>query len=303
MDRPIFLFGMPRSGTTLVFESIARIPALGWFSYHFARFPRFPPISIAARLCDLSPMFRKAVTRSEERRPWLEPFRDGPAEAYNLWEQCCGEKFSYDYLLEQRASPDERAALHRIVSQVLRWQGKDRFAAKITGPSRIGYLKSVFEDAQFVHVVRDGRAVVNSLLRVDFWRDSFRMREPAWRGGFKPEYVRRWEESGRDPLVLAALQWRNVIEQCDAECERHRPRVFLEIRYEDFLSDPVPVVERICEATDLEFASSAKRWLTEGGAIDRSQTALSDCFSGEEIATLDGLLGDVLERFGYTSES
>ena len=104
VTRPVIFCGMGRSGTTLIFESFARNPVVGWFSYHFARFPRIPAISLATRISDLSPAFRKAVTRSDDRIPWLERFRDGPSEAYSVWEEYCGEKFVYDYLLDVEAT-------------------------------------------------------------------------------------------------------------------------------------------------------------------------------------------------------
>jgi hypothetical protein len=299
LNRPVFLIGMPRSGTTLIFESFARCAGLGWFSYRFARFPRFPAISATARLCDVSPYFRKAVTRSDQRVSWFERLRDGPSEAFSVWEEYCGKKFSLDYLLSLDATPQERAAMRNVISRVLYWQGTSRFAAKVTGPARVRYIKSIFDDAHFVHIVRDGRAVVNSLLRVDFWRNTFRMHEPAWHGGLKPEYLRIWEEHDRDPLMLAALQWRNVIERTEEERQRYSPRVFIEARYEDFLADPIGEMNRICQSTGTTFSESARNWLTRSKAVRPSAVGPDQYFTREEIARLDDLLGDVLERYGY----
>jgi hypothetical protein len=299
VKRPIFLFGMPRSGTTLIFETFARNPELGWFSYHYSRRPRIPALSLISRLGDISSFFRKAVTRSDQRPAWIERFRDGPSEAYSVWQEYCGEKFLYDYLLEVLATPEERDSMKRIVSQVLAWQGRSRFAAKVTGPARLGYIKSIFEDAEFVHIVRDGRTVVSSLLRIYFWKDTFRMREPAWRHGMKEEYLAVWEEHDRSPLVLAALQWRNVIERAHEECERHRPGVFLEIRYEDFLRNPIAVMEEICDKTDVPFSDRTRRWLLESGAIRSAGAGADQRFSDEDLSLLDALLGDLLDRYGY----
>ena len=73
--------------------------------------------------------------------------------------------------------------MRATVAGVLRYHGKARFAAKLTGPARISYVSSIFPEARFVHVVRDGRAVVQSLMKVEFWGARDRMTRPAWENG------------------------------------------------------------------------------------------------------------------------
>ncbi len=299
IDRPVFLVGTGRSGTTVVFETLANHPDVGWFSYHLDRLPRLPVLALAARLCDVSPVFRKAVTASDERRPWLERLRDGPSEAYNVWESVCGEKFRYDYLLDRRASEEERAATRSLVGKVLAWEGKSRFAAKVTGPARMGFLLSLFPDARFVNVIRDGRAVVHSLLNVDFWRGSFRESGPAWEGGLREEYRRAWEERGRSPLVLAAVQWRNLVERAREERDAHKPERYVELRYEDFLEDPHGRIDALCEACDLEPAPRIHDFIEHRLRLRREPDRFREALSPEDLETLNDLLGTLLVDLGY----
>lgn len=303
VSRPVFLVGMGRSGTTLVFESFARNRELGWFNYHLERMPSRAPLAALARLCDLSPAFRKEVVPSGDRRRPGERFRDGPSEAWAVWRHLCGEKFLFEYLLETRADEAERLRTRAFVARVLRWQGKARFAAKLTGPARIGFLMSIFPDACFVHVVRDGRAVVDSLLHIAFWRDSFRMQQPAWRGGLDDAALARWEESGRDPLVLTALQWRCVVERTWEERDRHAPQAFVELRYEDFLGDPTGSMERVCAAVGVRFSDEARSWLDERRGLRPGEEHYRERLGPERVALLENLLGDVLERLGYAVSS
>ena len=39
LSKPIFLIGCPRSGTTVISESIYVHPELGWFSHYFDNYP------------------------------------------------------------------------------------------------------------------------------------------------------------------------------------------------------------------------------------------------------------------------
>jgi len=303
VDRPVFLVGMPRSGTTAIFESLATHPDVGWLSHHFNRFPRLPALAALARLCDVSPFFRKAVAPPSRGRAWFERLRDGPAEAYDVWETYCGEKFRFDYLLGQRATPEERDRMTRVVRAVLRYQGKKRFVAKLTGPARMGYLMSLFPDARFVHILRDGRAVVDSLMRVDFWRDSSRTREPAWRNGLSDAYLRTWEAHDRSPLVLAALQWRAVIERAREERDALRPERYVEMRYEDFLAGPAAVMQRIWEAAELAPSRRTLAFIAERLRPAARPESFRDAFRPEQLAVLDELLGDLLDELGYARGS
>ena len=72
------------------------------------------------------------------------------------------------------------------------------FAAKLTGPDRIGFLSSIFAKAVLVKV------------KGAIWRDTFRYYEPAWTGGLSTEDIAAWKRV-ETPEALAAVQWRAVL--------------------------------------------------------------------------------------------
>jgi omega-hydroxy-beta-dihydromenaquinone-9 sulfotransferase len=298
--KPVFFVGMPRSGTTLTFAAFASHPDLAWFSQYLARAPRFPVVTALSRLVDLSWGTRRSVDRQSERRPLLERGRFAPAEAYEVWERCCGRRFRYDFLLGEKATEEERRRTTRMVQKVLRYQGKPRFAAKLTGPGRIAYLTSVFGDARFVHVVRDGRAVVESLMRVGFWKDTDRMREPAWAGGLSEADLARWRQGGGSPVALAAMQWRAVLETTRAEAREHAPDRYAEVRYEDFVRDPHDVVDRLLAFCELRPDPRPHAF------IDDPRLRIRDLNEGwrerlvaEDVAALEAETESTLHEFGY----
>jgi hypothetical protein len=290
---------MPRSGTTLLFATFAAHPRLGWFSQYQDRFPSLPGVAALRRAADLAPGARKGVRRHTDARRLAQTLQIAPTEAWAIWERCCGEKFSFEYLRETTATPEERECLRRRVRRTLRLQGKKRFATKITGPARIGYLSSVFGDATFVHVIRDGRAVAESLMRVPFWKDTFRLNFPAWRGGLAAPDIAAWRERGSSPLELAALQWREVTSGARDEARELAPGHYHEVRFEDFIRRPHETIDDILGASDLEIAPEVHHYVDTRVEIKNLSDAWRERIAPAETETLESLCGGLLEELGY----
>jgi omega-hydroxy-beta-dihydromenaquinone-9 sulfotransferase len=294
---------MPRSGTTLLFEVFAAHDDLAWLSQPVARAPRLPMLAALSRLTQVTPRMRRAVRGSDQLRPSLERLRIGPVEAYGFWEDCCGEKFRSDYLLGLEATPDERQCVRSRVSRVTRYHGKPRFAAKITGPGRIAYLTSIFPDARFIHVIRDGRAVVSSLLRVGFWRELNWMNEPAWRNGLTAGDLEDWNRYDRSPLALAAVQWRRVVETTRAEGERVAGDRYGEIHYERFLGTPRSVLEVVASFCELAPSASAERFLASRFELRDMNVQWRARFDLDEVEILNELIGPTLLSASYSLDA
>src|SRR5213078_3203453 len=84
---------------------------------------------------------------------------------------------------------------------------RHRLLVKITGWPRVGYLRAIFPDARFIHLIRDGRAVANSLIHTDFWRGWAGPSKWQW-GEMGAEHHEEWERHGRSFVALAGIQWK-----------------------------------------------------------------------------------------------
>ncbi|MBA3688134.1 MAG: sulfotransferase [Chloroflexi bacterium] len=297
VDRPLFLIGMPRSGTTLIFEIFAAHHELAWLSQYMDLLPRLPALAVVSRLADVDARLRRSVNRSDRDRSLLQRLLPGPSEAYRVWERCCGEKFRYEYLLGTTPTPEEAACMRRLVASVVRFQAKRRFAAKLTGPGRIQYLSSIFPEARFAHVVRDGRAVVRSLLAVPFWQSRERMSRPAWSGGLSE---RDMQDVGRygSPKALAAVQWRRVVESTRAEGAHVGDR-YAEFKYERFTAAPLQTLHALFEFAQLEESAPAAEFLSRRGDIkDMNYRSFRELGAGDREMYSD-LIGQALAAFEY----
>lgn len=302
IEKPILFVGMPRSGTTLLLEAFAARSDLAWFSRYLNLVPWLPSVCALERLAGLHPSFRSTIYRSDEigsgarRLRRLERLRLGPTEGTNVWRHWAGERFTSDFMLGVEANDRDRRRLRMVVSKLLRYEAKPRFVAKLTGPTRIGYLSGVFPDARFVHVIRDLRAVAHSLLHNHpGWRDTFRAREPAWEG-LSEEHLERWRELGGSPLALAAIEWRAVIESARREASEVAPDRYIEVRYEDFVADPHGRLDEITAFCELPRSSEAHGFLDRRIRIRDMNYQWREAFGRTEVQLLDDLRGELLSE-------
>jgi hypothetical protein len=239
VDRPIFIIGSGRTGTTLIYRVMGGHPDLAWFSNFSARFPHFPPIAFLGRLY-----------RMRQRYAWprlMARLMPVPSEAYEVFDVCRPVVDSpYDPpLTKHDVNEEDHVRLRSVISGHVVWQGAKRFVNKNTrNTRRIEYLNAMFPDAFFIHIIRDPRAAAASLLKVDWWPNL-----KVWcQGNVTPG---DWAAQGKDPAILAAILWREenryVLDRQSIFGNR-----YLRIYYEHLVGDPWGVMEKILVHCGLE---------------------------------------------------
>ena len=153
-------------------------------------------------------------------------------------------------------------------------------------------LESLFPDARFVHLVRDGSDAAVSFLSM-------------------PEGIvtRTWVHP-RDVSGFAC-QWRTEVEAAQALGARVGERRYLEIRYERLVSDPAQVVQAVCglpgsptslrcSTTQAPSTSPASRTNSAWRSLPRSVCATGGpSLAPGDTAAFEEVAGDVLGRLGY----
>jgi Sulfotransferase family len=153
-DRPIFLVGCPRSGTTLLSVMLHAHPRLA-----------MPP---ETRF--LLPAYRERTEFGdltiEANRRRLAQRLTGPGTNFR------DLGLNRDQVIEQivAAPPTLGSAAGTIWREFARSRGKARWGEKRPAYWRdMGLILRLFPDAQVIHLVRDGRSCVASLKQVDWW--------------------------------------------------------------------------------------------------------------------------------------
>lgn len=296
---PIFFIGVPRSGTTITFATFARHERLGGPRVYPRPFPNRAPSGLLVPLADNPLMEWLGPDPTRGLGYWRNRLLPKPDEAYPFWETHTGVPFARNYLLGRTTSDAARCRLRAACRRLLFWQRRHRFAAKLTGPGRVGYLRGIFPDARFVHVIRDPRAVARSLLAVPFWKTGGGFDSPWWRGGFPADYRRWWEQRGRNPAELAALQWRFIVESIRDEANLLEPDRYTEIHYEDFAIDPHGALRRLYRLTGLRDSRRAHAELDRGRPIRNMNHKFREGFTPETISRIESVAAPLLEELGY----
>lgn len=189
--------------------------------------------------------------------------------------------------LAERAPVTVAGAIDEVFRQYAELARKPRWGDK--SPSyalHVARLAELWPEARFVHLVRDGRDVASSLLRV------------PW---------------GPRTIPGAALHWRRSVERARRDGERLGPGRFTEVRYERLVADPEAELRTICtflgedfDPAMLGFHTHAPEALVPGAnprdplrPVDPGARNWRQERSLREIARFEAVAGTTLERFGY----
>jgi len=287
---PVIFIGPGRSGSTIISEVILAHESLAWPSNHQEYLPRTAAVNL------LRPVFDNRFWRVTGEKGQLNKTRflntllPLPAEAFPFWERITRPEidFSRGFLLGEVATDEEKRQIRKSVSRIVAWQGKKRFAMKITGPGRIGYLQSIFPDALFVNVVRDPVATVRSLIKVPFWKD-LGMHRLWWLGAYSDDEIATFERLKDDPVAATAFQLAKVLKTTREEARLCNARM-LTVHYEHFVTNPHDSVEEICSFLNL----APSEWLD----LKLEQTFIHDrnrqkrTFDGKSEQTILSLINE-----------
>ncbi len=284
MKPPVFIVGVPRSGTTLLAAMLSAHSHLscGPETGFFRRLAAVNPDA----LCDAASWPRAAVNfiagikhtgygQYAEKR-LLEKYRLEPARIES-------------FLAEK--SPAVPHILAAVTEQYMHAAGKIRWIEKT--PDHIQYLpilRRYFPESPVIHIVRDPRDVALSLTKVPWGAQSFFEALFFWR---------RFEGAGSE--FLAADERSYVL------------------RYEDLLTTPRETLTDLCRFIDEEFEpqmldtsatgksvnSRGVPWKAKASQpLDKSRIAAwRKSISAAENIVAEAIVGDRMDFYGYPRET
>ncbi len=269
MSPPLFVLGVSRSGTTLLRVVLDRSPGIAIPDESF-----FIPL--------LARRHRGVVNRDR----FLDDLSRLPT--LSAWGLRLDD-------IAWRMRPDMRVgqAVAAIFETYAANQGKPRWGDKTPMYMRhLRVLERLFPDAQFVHLIRDGRDAALSFLRM-----------PAG------TYTRTWAHP--DTVAEFACLWRLEVANARALGERVGSSRYLEVRYEELIDRPEAVIRGICEFASLPYEQAMLEYAAAVDVSDKphQQRLLQPLTPGvrdwrtqmdtDDLAAFEAIAGDLLAELGY----
>ncbi len=290
LKKPIIIFGSGRSGTTIISEIIFQHEHLAWHSNYQEIFTRSTHINYLRRLFDnkwwrLIKFWSFVGVSKNTRQKGLALFKlviFNPIERYNFWEFITGKRidFSRGFLLNEKATPEERNFILSFLAKQVKYQGRKRLIMKFTGPARLEYLSSIFPDALFVNIVREPVATVRSWLEVGFWQTKG-INKLWWTGAYTPEEEAEAEKLKNQPALITAFQYKKLMETTAEEIKKLRLEVY-EVQYEDFVKDPNKAIKNMMEFMQLPPSEFVDKYLANLAIFNRNARTSAKTHLSEE---------------------
>ncbi len=261
VTKPIFLLGLPRSGTTMVQDLCCTHPQVAYITNAMHQFPRTVcAVEVLRKLLHMDCKGERYLGDS------IEVQAGSPSEGLKFWGHWFGwdpETVRYTPRTPESFSPEEIREIHYQLRRILWCFGPNRrfFTKNPALISDIEILPHLFPDAKFIHLVRDPRNSANSLLKL-YRRETqhselirAQVGEGKYnRGNFIPypripklgDYLDLW---GPDDLRTTAHVWNDAIAILRG-WGQHREN-YLEMKYEDICRDPKTQLARLFEFAEL----------------------------------------------------
>jgi len=223
-------------------------------------------------------------------RRWRGDFSDN-TKYFALWEHMTR---SFPFVTANQGQPVQipatwtdfprapAAVFNFIMKYFAAREGKVRWCEK--SPMHVQYmttLASAFPDAQFVHLIRDGRDCAAS-------------------------FHRRWGYTPRSSIY----RWKRCVQDGRLQGASLGPSRYLEVSYENLTRDPLQQLTNICAFLDIKFDVNmlrARRDASRVRGLSDRQITTTDAryrtyFNSDDLLALENIAGATLAALGYQTD-
>jgi len=245
MSSPIFIIGSPRSGTTIlgqffetnslcdyylevdIWKKKQKETLFGkfvlWFEYGVLRYSRkHLKLTILIRTLYLwSLSFLRKINLMDSK-----------------YDQENGHRLTEKDITEEK------------INRAKSYLTNKRLVVKHPGNSlRIPFIKKIFPDAKFVHILRDGKDVTSSMMNGPTKYAWAYIRPPGWK---------YWKKHSSG-VIRCAWQWMATISIINSDRKKIPSEDYIEIRYEDLIENPEKTMRLLFEKLEIPFEEAQEQ--------------------------------------------
>jgi len=305
VKQPIFIIGCPRSGTGILHNLMKFHSDIAYTTPSINAFlsllnniniePHFGGrwlLYLDYTLKNIPPRFIPRFLRGPYDGSIEGDLLPDAVEDYCIWQRF-EEKFKDYYLAASDVTSSWGSFIESAIQFHLACFSRSRYLSKRPSNSlRISFISKIFPDSQFIHFIRDGRAVANSLLQ-----RRQQTGKTNWWGAKPPGWKRMLD---KPPIVQCGWQWQTIVDIVarDAQAFLDEQR-YLQISYENLMANPFEVLESVlafCRLDVTEFAPSLERYASQ---LQSRNYKWKTQLSTHHQSLLESTIGDTLHAYGY----
>jgi len=291
IKKPIFIIGVPRTGTTFIYRILCFHPDLAYMS-HLDLKNWIPE--------DEQKKFKNHFNKMKENNepiPRNEPalFVFGtdlvpgvvdksrtPIEGETLW-----KKHLPSY--KKNISEDTKNVVIKAVTDVIESQKKPRFLNKAPQNSaRLFAIQKCFPDAKFINMARDPLAVISSFIgRIE--------REGVFDTGIPIQNISEYKKL--DPIQQFAWRYKEITDAIYDFAKLQNKDTFVTVRYEKMIANPQGILKKILQFCDLEMPPEFEKRIPR---IHKNQTTKwKQKLSSDDVRKIFDIVTPSLEKMNY----
>lgn len=275
IDRPIFVTGLARSGSTVLLELLSRCLRIGTH-----RYCDFPFLATPWLWNRFQQRFANPATKAPVERPHRDRIVITPESPESMdepiwqsWFPWIHRRNSIHEISESTDNPRFVSFYKEHINKILLLRNANRFASKNNYHfTRIEYLTKLFPDARIIIPIRDPISHVDSLVRQHKLFSSYAKSTPnlgsylqaAGHYEFGPQRIPiqlspqsiqelKQAESSNQDHIFYAIQWRDVYAKA-LTClgtNSQRAAKGVVVKFEELCTAPNPVWIKIRDCCDL----------------------------------------------------
>lgn len=259
--KPIFIIGSARSGTTLLYNILSKHRELAYVNRNIIITRVYTNFVYTYKGKILSTIDKDRKIRILLARLFNKLYKDRwhqePQEADHLFARYMG---TYKYVTEDDYRK-EMDMLREDIYAIQKVFDRHRFINKNPHHAfRVRLLNRIFQDAKFINIIRDGRAVAYSLYK-------FEKTTPNAVAQNLENILCDKYNPNKSRLYNYGLAWQVIVNKAREIRYLENENRYLEIRYEDLISNPHDVISKIIKFCELkwyeEFSSAIPKMRNE----------------------------------------
>jgi hypothetical protein len=292
---PVFIIGYYRSGTTYLITLFSKDPTKGYVSNieaylptTFLGSPRITRWLISVSLPEQRPMDNVIMGADE---PTEDEYSIGAYEKYSIYHgfifprnfALYSRYNSFDGLPEDLERWKKRWAWFNK-KMALQYGGRQVVYKNPTAAYRIRHLLDMYPDAKFVHIYRNPYHVFSS--NVKYHNEVLEIYA-----------LQTWDEQEMQKAILD--NYRELYEKFDRDRHLIPEHHLVEVKYEDFLQDPMEHMERIYATLRLGGFEGAKPLFQRYVESQKGYKPNRHILSADCVRKVNAHWGSLVDRFGY----